>query len=284
MSNSTVLDTITTPPLTLPGRIGQATAVEQARAVAEVHASMLMAIQNPRSEAAALAAIKQSCSQTALAERAFFRFPRGGQTVSGETIHLARELARCWRNIDYGIKEMTRDDVAGQSEMLAYAWDMEANTRVTNTFIVPHMRDKKGKNGDRAPERLVDLRDIYENNTNNGARRVRECIFAVLPPYIVEQAKTWCANTLKDGGGVPLPQRVAQAIELFAGLGITLGQLETKQGRKSSEWIETDVAQLGVIFKSLQRGEVTRDEEFPSERVTAAEIKGQAATQPGDGA
>ena len=91
---------------------------------------------------------------------------------------------------------MRRDDEYGQSEMLALAWDVQTNTRSSNTFIVPHRRDTR--NG---PKALTDQRDIYENNANNAARRLREAIFAVLPTWFVEEAKDICNQTLNDGGG-----------------------------------------------------------------------------------
>jgi hypothetical protein len=248
-------------------RISQGTAIEQSRAAAEVHAAVLIAQQCPRDVPGAVASMKQSCSQMALAERAFYRFPRSGSTVSGPSIFLARELARCWGNIQYGIAELSRDDEHGQSEMQAYAWDVQTNSRNAHIFIVPHKRDTK--TGAKA---LVDMRDIYENNANQGARRVREAIFAILPPWFVEQAKELCTATLKDGGGKPLAQRVAEAIAKYGELGITQDQMERKLERPAAKWIEQDVAQLITIYQSLQQGTVTKEEEFPPVRITAAEI------------
>jgi hypothetical protein len=255
------------PQLPAPTRVGQGTAVEQSRAVAEVHAAILVAQQCPRDVQAALAAMTQSCEQPALAERAFYRFPRAGQTVSGSTVHLARELARCWGNVQYGIVEMRRDDEYGQSEMQAFAWDVQTNSRVSSTFIVPHKRDQKG-----GPKALVDMRDIYENNANNGARRLREAIFSILPPWLKVQAEDLCNKTLKDGGGVPLPQRIATAIQTYDKEGVSVDQLETKLGRARNKWTDHDVAQLRIIARSIASGEVTKDDEFPPPRVTNEEI------------
>jgi hypothetical protein len=260
------------PTIATPTRVSQGTAVEQSRAVAEVQAAIVVAQQCPRDINAAIAEMRQSCQQQYLAERAFFRFPRGGQTVSGPSVHLARELARCWGNVQYGLTELRRDDEYGESEMQAWAWDVQKNSRNSSTFIVPHKRDKRG-----GAEKLTDLRDIYENNANNGSRRVREAIFAILPPWFVEEAKELCAKTLRDGGGKPLNIRVADAIKAFEGLGITLDRIEGKLGRPSTRWTEHDVAQLIVTFKSLQRGEITAEDEFPQPRVTAAEITGTGA-------
>jgi len=250
--------------------VSQTTAVEQARAVAEVQAAVIVAQQVPRDLQEAIRQMRESCLQPALAERAFYRYPRGGQTVSGSSVHLARELARCWGNVQYGIQELRRDDVGKYSEMQAWAWDVQTNTRSSQTFVVPHKRDKKG-----GPEVLVDLRDVYENNANMGSRRLREAIFSVLPPWFTEEAKSLCNKTITDGGDKPLPQRIADAVQAFDALGITLARLEGKVGRPKGEWSAHDVAQLRVSYASLSQGTVQADEEFPQVRVTAAEIKGE---------
>lgn len=246
--------------------ISQATAVEQARAVAEVQAAVLVAQQVPRDITRAVNDMRQSCSQLGLADRAFYRYPRGGQTVTGESIHLARELARCWGNCDYGIKELRRDDDNHYSEMQAWAWDQQTNTRSSMTFIVPHKRDKKG-----GAQMLSDLRDIYENNANQGARRLREAIFAILPKWYTEEAKEVCNATLQSGGGdKPLEQRVASAVKAFEDLGVKRQRLEAKFG-PTTEWTPHDLAQLRVILSSVKQGTISLDDEFPR-RVTAEDI------------
>jgi hypothetical protein len=255
--------------LPTPGRVGQGTAVEQTRAAAEVLAAVRVAQECPRDLQLARVMMQDSCRQPYLAERAFYRFPRGGQTVTGPTVHLARELARCFGNVQYGIAELRRDDEYGQSEMLAFAWDVQTNTRTSNTFIVPHLRDKKG-----GPERLVDVRDIYENNANNGARRMRQAIYAILPPFFTEEAQEICRQTLKDGGGRPLAHRIGDAIAGFRKLGVDLDRIEAKLGRPKDRWDDMDVAQLGITFRSIEAREVRIEDEFPDERVDAEQIAG----------
>jgi len=273
MSTTDIEPTAPAPAAAAADFIGQATAVEQARAVAEVQAAIVVAQQCPRSMSNALATMRESCAQQALAERAFFRYNRAGSAITGPTVHLARELARCFGNVQYGIAELRRDDARGESEMVAFAWDVQMNTRSSNTFVVKHGRDTT-KDGIKP---LLNLRDIYENNANMGARRLREQIFAILPTWFTEEAKDLCTATLRNGGGKPLAQRIADAIKVFDALGVSADQLEQKQGRAPDKWTEHDVAALGVAYKSIQRGEITIDEEFPTQRVTAAEIGAQAA-------
>lgn len=271
---TTALDRVSEPrtPVAVPGRIGQATAVEQARAVAEVQAAIVVAQQCPRDLVKAREKMLESCSQRGLAERAFFSYSRGGSRITGPSVQLAREVARCFGNVQYGIAELRRDDDHGQSEMQAFAWDVENNTRASTTFIVEHVRDTQA-----GRKKLTDQRDIYENNANNGARRLREQIFAVIPAWFVEEAKERCQQTLEDGGGVPLARRIAAVIDAFAGLGVNEQQLAARLGKPSGQWDARDVATLTVIGQSLRNGEVTRDEEFPTKPVTAAEITPAAA-------
>lgn len=253
----------------------QATVVEQSRAVAEVQAAVTVAQARPRNRAAAVQEMRDATAQMSVASRAYFRFRRGGENVTGPSIHLARELARSWGNIDYGIKELRRDDDKGESEMLAHAWDMQTNARASTTFIVPHIRDTR-----EGARKLTETRDIYENNANAGARRLREMILAVLPSWYVEEAKANCDATLEGGGGKPIAQRVADAIRLFEEIGVSASQLEAKLGSSSNAWTGHDVGQLGVIYSSIKRGETSIGDEFTAAGgaaetgVSAAEITG----------
>lgn len=236
----------------------QATNIEQARAIAEVHAMFMVAKQSPRDEAIAMTRALKACGEWSVASRAFFSFPRGGENVSGESIVLATELARCWGNIDYGIMELARDDNAGHTEMLAFARDLETNTQSRQTFIVPHSRDTRS--GRKA---LVDMRDIYENNANNGARRLRECIFRVLPAYVKNSAADRCREVLENGeGDVPLPKRIADAISHFERIGVSTDRLIAKHG-PTDRWTGVELANLQVVYQSIRRNETTADEAFP---------------------
>lgn len=259
-------------------RLGQQTMIEQSRAVAEVQGAIIVAQRVPRDIPAALAEMRAACAQPGLADRAFFRYRRGDGQITGATVHLARELARCWRNVQYGVGELERNDGVGQSQMLAWAWDVQNNTRASSTFIVPHKRDRTADKG--GPVLLTDMRDIYENNANAAARRLREQVFAILPVWFVDEAKNLCAATLANpGDGKTRDQRVADSIAGWSSKGITVQQLEDKLGRPANQWTDPDLAQLRVVWSSIGRGETTLTEEFAPQRVSAAEITA-AATRP----
>ena len=256
-------------------RLGQATAVEQSRAIAQVQAAAVMARQFPRSTQAAISEMRDACGRTELAKRAFFKFPRGGESVTGASVYLARELARIWGNIDYGLNELRRDDMHGQSEMQAYAWDLQTNARSTRTFVIEHARDTK-----QGRKQLTDLRDISDNNNNFGARAVREMIFATLPQWFTDMAQEVCRETLKNGGGVPLPTRVANALAAYKRARITPAQLATRVGTEPDAWTHEDVTDLEILYRSLQNREITRDEAFPETESTVTAEELAAAPKP----
>lgn len=264
---------MTSTDITLPSesaaaqRTSQATAVEQARAVAEVQAAVTVAQSIPRDIGRAEAEMRDACGRMALASRAFYDMPRAGGRVAGPTVHLARELARIWGNVDYGVREMRRDDTEGFSEIQAFAWDQQTNVRSTRSFIVPHARMVK-----RERVALTDLGDIYLSNQNIGARAVRECIFTILPTWFTESAQDIARGTLQHGEGVPLTERIEKMLAAFAPFGVTEAMISERVGRKRTGWNAGDVADLTVTFRSLERHEITVEEAFPARPVSVGEI------------
>lgn len=253
----------------------QATTVESSRAVAEVQAAVLVALQYPRDTRRVHEEVLKACRTFELAKRAFYAVPNRG---AGSSVHLARELARCYGHVQYGVHELSRDDAAGMSEIRAFAWDPQTGVRQERTFQVPHQK-MVGK----SRVQLDDLGDVYRNNQNVGARAVRECIFGVLPAALVAIAERECRATLEqgpqqDGGGnVPLPQWIAQGIEAFAlTFDVGVPQLEARLGVKRDRWTAAHAAELEVLYRSLQQGEVSLAEAFPAAGPSAADVAAQA--------
>lgn len=255
----------------------QATAVEQARAVAEVAAAVRVAQDFPRDMSRAIEQMRQSCAQKSLADRAFYSLPRAGGRVEGSTVHLARELARCFGNVEYGIRETRRDDDAGRSEVLAWAWDIENNVRQSRSFVVPHQRMARG-----ARQQLTDLADIANNNNSVAARALRECILTLLPVWFRDEAEAIAAATLNGAGGEqPLPKRIADAVAFFdREFKVSVGQMETRLARPRDKWTSGDLATLNVIASEIGRGEKSIEVEFPEKTLDVAELTAGDGSEP----
>lgn len=265
MSRTTDLESLARPASPVPA-VTQATAVEQARAVAEVQAAVTVAQAMPRDIQRAVAEMRDSCGRMAMASRAFYSVPNRG---NGPTVHLARELARIWGNIDYSVRELRRDDEAGVSEVLAIAWDQQTNVRSSRSFQAPHAKMARGQR-----QALVDLDDIYRNNQNVGAKAVRECIMSVLPRWFTEEAQDVCRQTLNKGEGIALADRIAAMVKTYATIGVDVPRIEAKTGKRRGQWDAGDVAQLGIDYTSITRDGVAADDLFPVAPVTLDELGG----------
>ena len=232
-----------------------AVAVESERAIAEAQGRLLIAKRFPRDEAQAFARAMDACSRLSLAEVANYRFPRGGQSVEGPSIRLAEELARCWGNIVYGIRELSRKH--GESEMEAFAWDQQTNVESKQTFTVRHIRDTRG-----GGQKLNDERDIYEVTANMGARRLRARILAVLPPDLVEAAVARCRDTIKRGGDKPLIDRIRDMTQAFAKVGVTAAMLANRLTKPLDGATPDDLAELRGIYQSIKDGQSSINDWF----------------------
>ena len=223
------------------------TIIESQRAIAEAQGKLIIAKKFPRNEFEAYKRAMEACQRPKLAEKAFYQFSRGSSSVSGPTIRFAEELARCWGNIDYGIKELSQDD--GKSEMQAFAWDMETNTISSQNFTNPHIREV-GKQSVQLPSQ----RDIYENNANMGARRLRSRILAVLPADLVEDAIEMCKRTLAGKSDVPLIDKVKKMVAGFAKYGVTQEMIEKRLGHTVEAVSPDEFVEYVGIFNSLKDG------------------------------
>lgn len=237
------------------GFVGGALAVDQARAVAEVQAAMVIARMNPRNEIQAYNQIIRACKRKSLAESAKYAYKRGGTLVTGPSIRLAEVLARSWGNMTYGLRELSRGN--GSSIMQAFAWDLETNTRVTREFEVRHIREKQGGN-----VTLTSERDIYELSANMGQRRVRACILEIIPGDIVEAAEAQCDKTLREGDGTPFEDRLRNMVVAFSEFGVTGEMIEKRIGHKLDAMVPAELVQLTQIYRSLRDGMANREEFF----------------------
>lgn len=230
--------------------------IASTRASQEVQAAMVIAKRFPRDQAAAYARVMQACARPALAEVGSYVYPRGDTKVTGPSIRLAEAIAQAWGNIDFGIIELEQKN--GESSVMAYAWDLETNTRQTKIFTVKHERHTK-----RGKYALEDPRDIYEMVANQGARRLRACVLGILPGDVVEAAETACEETLKKGSGkVPLADRLRNMLVKFAELGVTQAMIEKRLQHKMDATDERELLTLGKIFNAIRDGAGKREDYF----------------------
>jgi hypothetical protein len=155
-------------------------------------------------------------------------------------------MARAWGNLSFGVQQISQNDY--QSEMKAYCWDLENNVKREIRFIVEHVRFTR-KDGKKP---LIDPRDIYENNMNQAARRLRKCILDLIPGDFVDTAVTHCQKTLGSAGDIQ--QRLNAMVEEYAKLGVTVDMIEGRLGHSLKAIMPAEFVQLRTIFGSIRDG------------------------------
>lgn len=229
-----------------PRQSGAIAQSDQQRQIAEVQAALMIARANRRNQIEALDRIINACTRPGLANAAVYTYARGGTDITGPSIRLAEAMAQAWGNMQFGIREIEQRD--GESTVQAYAWDVETNTRREVTFQVPHVR-RSGKEN----KPLTDPRDIYEMIANNGARRLRACILAIIPGDVTEAALSQCEVTMKAHADTS-PDSVKKMVEAFSALGVTKDMIEKRIQRRIDAIQPAQIVGLRKIYTSLQDG------------------------------
>lgn len=226
------------------------------REAQEVQVAMVAAKRFPRDVYASYNRIIQDCKRRTLAEKATYEYPRGGQTVTGPSIHLARSIARSWGNLDSGFKVLEQSQK--ESTVMAYCWDLETNYRETKVFTVQHVRETK-----KGAYPLTDSRDVYELIANQAARRERSCILSVIPQDVVDAAVGQCNATLQSDGKMTKEDAVREIIRLFQEqYGVSKDMLENYIGRKAEAFTSQSVVRLRGVYTAIKDGTASVEQYF----------------------
>lgn len=243
------------------GSMVQTATVGAAQAVshelAEMQAQIYLAKQFPRDQRRATEQILNACQRPGLAAVAVYAYAKGGSSISGPSIRLAEEIARDWGNLECGWNELERE--WDKSKVRAFAWDKETNVLKTLFFYVPHYRTTK-----QGRKRITDERELYELLANQAARRMRNCILALIPGDVVDAAVEQCSRTLVTHCEIT-PETIKKLVDAFSAFGVTKSQIEKRIQRKIESIAPAQFVRMREIYTSLRDGMSEPSEWFESD-------------------
>lgn len=182
-----------------------------------------------------------------------YALPRGGKTITGPSVHLARIIASNWGNLrtDTKVVRITDEHVVSRG----MCWDLETN--VASAFEV--RRSIIGKEGKRYTDDMITV-------TGNAASAIayRNAVFSVIPKAIVD--KIYNAAQRKITGDLSneeiLVKRRSDAINYFKDeYGITEQEVVRLCGKNTVNQIrEKEMAILVGITQAIKDGDTTVDE------------------------
>jgi len=230
-----------------------------AREQHELQAAFIVAIQRPRNELKAFTAVLNSCKRASFADRAVYSYPRGGTRIEGPSVNLAREMARLWGNIRYGIRIVSMDHEYVQVQ--GWVLDLETNSHNSSEAKFGRLVFRKGKGWVEPDER--DLRELVNKH---GAICVRNALLQIMPSDMIEDAMRQCRDTMRAAAAGELklsPRETVTAVaKAFDRFGVTVEMLETYLGHKLEAITEDELVELRGIKTSITEGHTKASEHF----------------------
>lgn len=251
--------------LAVPESVG-AVAVA-ARESASIRTAMEAAKMFPREELECYQRIVASCERPSFAEEAQYLFSRGGKDIKGPSVRLAREAARIWGNMRYGLTvvSMTKDThpTMGQQErahIKGWAWDVQANSyaEADDSFWMLHQR----KDG-RGPQAKTiwtkpDERDARELVNRRGAICLRNAILQLIPSDVIDDACARADKTLRASVTGAFKEgreaAVKKLVRTFADVGVNVKMIEARVGHDLDTLTEDEYMDL------VTAGQAVRDD------------------------
>jgi hypothetical protein len=244
-----------------------------ASAVQEIQAAIIVAKQFPRNLDDCWAKLMKSCQRKSFAEKARYSYPRGGQTISGPSVNLARTAAQCYGNIRWGLS-ITRDDEDNRT-IRGWAWDMESGAY---NYAEDHFQKLiyRKKDGWIKP----DERDLRELTNRRGAILVRNALLNVIPKDFIEDAEGICIKTLRSDIKDPEGEKKRLILE-FDKIGVSVTMLTGYLG--TGKWSPDNLIELQGVLNAIKEGSAKRDDYFVKDEEKPANGKiSQEDMKPGN--
>lgn len=224
---------------------------QAATALQEIQGAIFLAKQFPRNENQCFGKLMEACKRKTLAEKAAYSFPRGGTTVSGPSVNIARVAAQIYGNVRWGLDILRADE--DDMTIEGWAWDIENNVKVTAQDNFKKLVFRKNGGWMKPDER--DLRELVNRR---GAILVRNCLLQILPKDLIEDALAMCRKILKSEIKDPKGE-AKRLIVQFADYGVSVEQLQEYTGQ--TDWDADTLVELQEILTAIKDG-VAKPKEY----------------------
>jgi len=187
-----------------------------------------------------------------------YSLPRGGKTISGPSVHLAKIIAQTWGNmrVEASISSIDSGTITSQ----AVAFDLENNLAI-KIEVKRSIMTKKGRMND-------DMITVTGNAAN--AIAMRNAILSVVPKSIVDKvynaAKALITGDISDEA--KMIKRRDDVFSMFSDkLSVTEQELLTLMGKPKKDNIDKDdlVTLIGVA-QAIKDGDTTVEQTFRPKR------------------
>lgn len=261
-----------------------ATAALAAKAQAQVQARYIMALQSPRNPDRARDRLLAEASRPAFAERAVYRVPRGGKTISGPSIRMAEAILQAWGNVHTQSAIIYED--SEKMIVAVTATDLETNITHEDEVVVrkvverKHVKDgqtvlgeRENSYGDRVFLVAATDDELFMKSNAAKSKSIRTAGLRLVPRYFIDELIARCEETMQAETAKSLPSVRAKMVGWFGELGVSKTELGKFLGYSPDQATVEDMARLRGLGTAIKDGEVNWAEAVAAARAERAPAK-----------
>lgn len=245
-----------------------ATAVAAA-AKANVEARFVMALHRPRNFDVARDRLLAACQRPGFAEKAVYRRPMGGETITGLSIRFAEEALRAWGNIDVQASIIYDDD----ERLILQVNCMDLETLVNEgdqTVITKRVERKNPKGREVLGQRINSSGDttyickasdeeVLVKVNAAKSRMIRNMGLRLIPSDVLEDARKLCDQTSIAETGKDIQVSRQKMVEAFNKLGVQPADIGRYLGHDCWQASVPELNELREVIQTVREGTPWRE-------------------------
>lgn len=241
-----------------------------AAAKAQVEARFIMAMHRPRNFDLARQRVLASCDRPGFADKAIYRKPTGGTTITGLSIRFAEEVLRAWGNVEVQADVIYDDDE--RCIVKVTATDLETVCSESDSTVITKRVERKSREGKPpAGREVIGSRlnsygettfivratddEVMTKTAAAKSKLIRNVGLRLIPADILEEARAACEATTERETVQDLPGARAKMIGAFAKLqpSVAAEELSKYLGHDVKQASVAEMTELRQVFASVSQ-------------------------------
>jgi hypothetical protein len=257
----------------------QAIAIAESKK-AEIQASYIMAIKNPRSESMFRQKIIESCKNKYFANSSIWKKPVGGKTIEGFSVRFTEEALRLWGNTISDKSVIYEDD---EKKVIRFTLlDLETNTKYCEDATITKTIERKNSKGyvvvgERKNSYGEDVfivkatdDDIQNKEGAIASKKIRNLVLRIIPPYVKDEAREVILSTM--AGQIKDPKELLKKLcDSFSSLRVSVAMIEKYLGHKIEDCTNDELVSLNQIYQTVKDGEASFHDYISEKKPKSAE-------------
>lgn len=258
-----------------------------AKSTADSQARWIMAMRQPRDMHMVRQELKRECERPALAKKAVYSVPRGGNQIKGLSIRFAEVAMRCFGNMN--CEAQTLYDSDEERVIRVCATDYESNSSWSRDITIKKTVERKSiapgqrpirvrTNSSGKPVYIVEATpdDVNMLEAAGISKAARTAILRLIPGHLQDEMRKICERVAEtEAAKDPDAERNAM-LDYFAGLGVMPEQLGEFLDHPIEQCTPVELVELRFLFAALRDGEADWGQVMEEKAKTRATLKARA--------